>query len=346
MATPKGYSSYRGRTPRWKIFLAVFFVLVIVAAVAFLLLEERLFYDGSGKLHLDLPSNQGDVSGHSAGSEEDLPDIIIEKNPNATLHAVELGSDPAAWADSTAALTAAGADARVIPVKGGGGTVLYDSAVAAATAPAAIAAAALDREELEALLTDETYSVARLSCFQDGLAAQAQVEDLGLKNTGGYIFYDGNNQNWLDPAKPAARKYLCDLAVECAEMGFDEILLTDFSYPAEGKLDKIAYGDGERSEHLKTFLRELQEALAPYDVCVSVELSAQDIIAGANETAGVVPSELVPLVDRIWAVCSAQESEALDRAITAAGEKTDFVAELAALTGEETGSWLLLDQGS
>ena len=30
------------------------------------------------------------------------------------------------------------------------------------------------------------------------------------KNTGGFIFYDGNNLNWLDPGKPAARQYLCD----------------------------------------------------------------------------------------------------------------------------------------
>ena len=35
---------------------------------------------------------------------------------------------------------------------------------------------------------------------------------MGLKNTGGYIFYDGNNLNWLDPSKPAARQYLGGLA--------------------------------------------------------------------------------------------------------------------------------------
>ena len=41
---------------------------------------------------------------------------------------------------------------------------------------------------------------------------------MGLKNTGGYIFYDGNNSQGLDPAKPAAREYLCGLAKEAAEL--------------------------------------------------------------------------------------------------------------------------------
>ena len=344
MATPRGYSSYRGRTPRWKIFLAVFFILVIVAAVAFLLLEERLFDDGSGKLHLDIPPAQGDTSTQPAESDEDLPDIIIEEDTHAAIHAVELGSDPAAWAESGTALTAAGADARVIPVKESGGAVLYESTAAQAAAPSAVADNALDQAALEELLADDTYSVARLSCFRDSIAGRAQVEGLGLKNTGGYLFYDGNNENWLDPAKPAARQYLCDLAVECAQMGFDEILLTDFSYPTEGKLSKIAYGEGERSDHLAAFLTELQEVLEPYDVRISVELSAEDITAGSNADAGVELAELAPQVDRIWAACTQEESEALAQAVIAAGKKTDFVPERTTLNGEKEGSWLLVGQ--
>ena len=94
------------------------------------------------------------------------------------------------------------------------------------------------------------HTIARLSCFHDPKAANRDVEGMGLKNTGGYIFYDGNNSQWLDPAKSAAREYLCKLAKEAAELGFDEILLTDVSYPIVGKLDKIAGGEGERSAHL------------------------------------------------------------------------------------------------
>lgn len=78
--------------------------------------------------------------------------------------------------------------------------------------------------------------------------------------------------NWLDPSKPAARQYLCGLAKELAEMGFDEILLTDVSYPTEGKLDKIAYGETGKVQNLNTFLDEMRAALAAYDVKLSIEL--------------------------------------------------------------------------
>ena len=37
--------------------------------------------------------------------------------------------------------------------------------------------------------TESSYhSIGRMSCFLDPIAARADVEGLGLKNTGGYIF--------------------------------------------------------------------------------------------------------------------------------------------------------------
>ena len=95
---------------------------------------------------------------------------------------------------------------------------------------------------------------------------------MGLKNTGGYIYYDGNDLNWLDPSKPAARQYLCGLAREIADLGFDEILLTDVGYPTTGPLDKIDYNGADRAESIRTFLEELRSALGEYGVAVSIEL--------------------------------------------------------------------------
>ena len=42
MTGAKGYSSYRGRGPRWKILLAVFLVLVIAVAVSVIYLGEHM----------------------------------------------------------------------------------------------------------------------------------------------------------------------------------------------------------------------------------------------------------------------------------------------------------------
>ena len=45
MGGTKGYRSYRGRTSKGKIALAVLLVLIILAAVGFLWLQEYIVYD-------------------------------------------------------------------------------------------------------------------------------------------------------------------------------------------------------------------------------------------------------------------------------------------------------------
>ena len=174
------------------------------------------------------------------------------------------------------------------------------------------------------------------------IAARADVEGMGLKNTGGYIFYDGNNGNWLDPSKPAARQYLCTLAAELAQQGFDEILLTDVGYPTVGKLDKIDYNGADRAASIRLFLEELRSALGEYGVAVSIELPPEVITSGADDTAGLVLSDIAPLVDRVYAVTTVDQIPALEAAVSAAGEDTDFVAELTGHSPDVTGSCLIL----
>lgn len=174
------------------------------------------------------------------------------------------------------------------------------------------------------------HTIARLSCLLDSRAANADVEGRGLKNTGGYIFYDGNNLNWLDPAKEGTRTYVGQLVVECAALGFDEILLTDFTFPTEGKLDKIQYPEEGMEASLSGLLTSLRTTLdqAGYeDVLLSVELPAETVLTGRDETAGLVLEEIAPLVDRVYARTIEGQAEALSDAVTAAGGKL-FVPEL------------------
>ena len=201
-------------------------------------------------------------------------------------------------------------------------------------------------EDTAAALTEVTessyHSIGRMSCFLDPIAARADVEGMGLKNTGGYIFYDGNNGNWLDPSKPAARQYLCTLAAELAQQGFDEILLTDVGYPTVGKLDKIDYNCADRAASIRLFMEELRSALGEYGVAVSIELPPEVITSGADDTAGLVLSDIAPLVDRVYAVTTVDQIPALEAAVSAAGEDTDFVAELTGHSPDVTGSCLIL----
>ena len=226
-----------------------------------------------------------------------------------------------------------------VTVKDASGHVYFDSAQPAASG--AIRTESTTAAALTAMTASDTYTIARLSCLLDPIAAKADVEGMGLKNTGGYIFYDGNNLNWLDPSKPAARQYLCGLAKELAEMGFDEILLTDVSYPTEGKLDKIAYGETGKVQNLNTFLDEMRAALAEYDVKLSIELPAAAVSEGSDSQAGLTLADIAPRVDRIYAVTTEDQISALSQAVSAASAETEFVPELAAAPAAFTGSWLV-----
>lgn len=297
----KGYSSYRGRKAKWKIALAGLLVLIILAAVGFMLLQRFIVYDDMGVPSLLLPGKESSQQQDPVPGELDV--TIEEPEPEQEeaqlLQIVQLGKDPALWEGE---LAAADQQAFSVTMKAGGGQLQYVfSTGAAGQVRSTTAAAAVD--VLPRLLNGEKYSVARLSCLWDGSVARANVETMGLKNTGGFLFYDGNNTNWLDPSKEATRAYLSALAVECAEVGFDEILLTDLSYPTKGKLDKIAYGDPGfaaqydwNAEQMAGLVSAIRDALGDRPVKLSVEMPASVLESGGVDTvAGIDLQSLMPV---------------------------------------------------
>ena len=246
------------------------------------------------------------------------------------------------WDSAAAQAAAAGCNSVAVTVKDASGQVYFDSAQPAASG--AIRTESTTAAALTAMTASDTYTIARLSCLLDPIAAKADVEGMGLKNTGGYIFYDGNNLNWLDPSKSGTQEYLSGLVKECASMGFDEILLTDVSFPTEGKLNKIAYPGAGMQESIRAFLMAMDTALAAYpDVKLSVELPESVITLGQDETAGLVLSEIAPLVDRIYTETTEGSIPALEAAVEAVGEDTVLIPELTAIPAESDQPYLLTE---
>lgn len=351
MAGPRGYSSYRGKSARGKIALAVLLVLVIVGAAAVIRLQKYVVYDDSGRPRLELPWSSGQSAGSAAGSEEEPPDanLTIQEPERTDVRAVRLPVGPLTdWAEAWAQASDghSGCNAAVYTVKAPDGSVYLDSQ---AVLPGALKTVEGTGAAVgDMLKADGVYAVAEIACFRDPIAASAELESMGLKNTGGYVFYDRNGDRWLDPAKPAARQYLIDLASGCAAMGFDEILLTDVSYPTEGKLNKIDYGaaaaalPGSLTDEITSFLKQMQAALAEYDVKLSVLLPTDFLLSGdPTGVSGQSLAEIAPLADRIYAaVDNASAVEHLQAAVTAAGKDTELVPVLASPEGTD-GSWLL-----
>ena len=346
MAGPRGYHNYRGRTSKGKIALTVLLVLVILIAVVVMLLQRNIVYDETGTPHLELPWQE-----ETPAEEAELPDvsgldITVEESGTEAVtpesirgFAVPTGVlTRESW--ETAQTAATSCTAVAVTLKDDSGKVYFDTA-AAVSGSVKIEA---DTAEVLTELTGEDsayYTIACISCFHDPKAANSDVEGMGLKNTGGYIFYDGDNSQWLDPGKAAARKYLCELAREAAELGFDEILLTDVSYPTEGKLDKISYGTGGKAEHLTAFLAEMRAALEPYSVALSVEVPESVLSTGRDDTVGLTLDGVAAVADRIYAAMVPENAETYAAAIRAINDAATLVVELEAEEPTFAGSCLI-----
>ncbi len=332
MAGARGYHSYRGRGSKGKAVLSAVLVVIILAALAVIGLERYVVYDENGRPRLELPWEDAQAA-QEPGVPEELEITIQPSEKHQGVRAIQLPDMPleswdAAYQERVGMLETD--DAVVLTMKDQAGNVYFDTqhAVSGAVQTAAGTAGAL-----EALLQDESCrAIARMSCFLDPRAANADVEGMGLKNTGGYIFYDGAQTQWLDPNKRAARQYLCSLAQDLAALGFDEILLTDVSYPTEGKLDKIDYGGAVRSQAIGTFLEELAAALEPYDVTLAIELPEHVLTQGSDDTAGLVLTDIAAQVERIYVRTTADRGQALADAVAATGSTAGLVPELAAGT--------------
>lgn len=337
----RNYGSYRGRQPLGKVLLAVVLILVILSAAVFMVLQRYMVYDSNGDLRLELPGwGSGSASSSAAQvPDEDLNIIIDRKEPEVTVPEEPADTvEPPVWGllaadrpltdwqslrdrmDPTSASVC-------LTVKDEDGYVRVDFAVTAALSRSTVSVKKTTRDAVEQMTEEENLTaIARIVCLRDSRMPIVSVRGLGLRQGGGYLYYDGSGVSWLDPAKSGVRDYLAGLARECAEMGFDEILLAEVGYPTDGDLSLLKFTETEKQAGLAGFVQAVKAALAECEVKLSLELPAEVILSGADAVSGQVLAELAPLVDTIYARTSAEEATALAEAVKAAAPDTVFVA--------------------
>ena len=332
MAGPKGYSSYHGKGSKWKIVVAVLLVLVIIGALVVIRMQKYVVYDDSGRPRLDLPQfseKQPDSSQSAPADGSGDANLIIEEPEQTAFQAVALPVGPLTdWRSAWTAASAGGTyHAAVYTVKDTDGFVYVDNQAAPAAAVKTVEGAGAAVGDM--LKDDSVYTVAKIACFRDPIASSGD----------------------LDPAKPAARQYLIDLASACAAAGFDEILLTDVSYPSVGKLNKIDYGavatglPNSLQEEITSFLTQMKTALAQYGVKLSIQLPSNLITAGetAVSDSGQSLAGIVPQVDRVYADAEGDPSalDLLEAKMAAVSKDTEFIPVLTGLDRIFSESYLI-----
>ena len=359
----KGYQSYRGRQSTGRTLLIVLLVLILAAACGFMVLQRYITYRDDGGMSIVLPFWQLDLPAPSVSPPEDasgednaLPSIELviepiddepeEPEEPADLFGehklVELASLPADGAALTQLLAEQGANGFLYTVRDNSGKVFFSAEV---VQPQAIGADEAATAAMKALCeTEGVTAVARFNCLHDSYYAYAHMADAAIcqASNPNYVWYDNLNWYWLDADKELARQYVVSLAVECAKLGYDELLLEELSYPTKGNLYKIGYANNTRSktEALELLLTEMKAALEPYGTRLSLLVTEELLKEGRDEVSGVDLTVLLPLVDGVYATTdSAVAAQALVDALVEGEEKPTFVP-LTAIPGEN--DWCLI----
>lgn len=304
------YGSYRGRrstTDVLKTVALILAVLVVLAVAGVWMAQKYIVYDDGG-YHLELPFFQKE------GPAQEPEDFRVAVEPAASqpeetpeegepllaavtvpLSAVEDGSAEALAAQ-------AGANSVLLDMKTDRGQLGFVSQLAMAASAGVNAGQADINRQLQALNSGELYTVARLSCFRDH--ALAKDETYAIRTNSGYRWTDPEELRWSSPASQAVQDYLVALMVELAQLGFDEILLTDCGFPTQGDLDSLRAVE-EKEETLETFCRQLQGALADTPVTLSV-MGQRDSVT-ADPVSGQTTA-LLATFGRVWTQAEDQET--------------------------------------
>lgn len=328
----RGYNSYRGRGNPAKVVVCILLVVVLLGAVAYLVVQNYVVYDGNGNAHLELPKfykEEVKEPTQPMDVEIDIVEPEIKRPALTEIHAAELTVGCLNW-NSDYVLTLA-PEAMVLDVKDKVGNLTYPSQVKGATSFAKDTAL----QNLQTLLGGDKYAVGRIACFCDSRFA-ADDTSVALFRENGVRWYDGSGYAWLNPAAAESQEYLTALVNECVELGFDEILLDYFSYPTSGDWNALpAIAGADKVQVLTDFAGALRETL-PETVALSAVVRSE-----VNKDFGLTEELLLTEFDRVY-VAYGIDPVPLQEAAKALDAK--YVAEVVPMVyrAPETGSYLKL----
>lgn len=192
-------------------------------------------------------------------------------------------------------------NALVIDVKGDRGMVAFKSAVPLAQQVGAQSTITMRdaRALIERLRKRRIYTIARIVVFKDDPLATARPE-LAVKRSNGAIFRDREKLAWTDPFNHQVWNYNIGIAVEAAQLGFDEIQFDYVRFPDSPGLKFSRPTDMKnRIAAISGFLGEARKKLTPYNVYLAADIFGYVAWNLDDTHIGQRLEELSPVVDYI-----------------------------------------------
>lgn len=252
--------SYRTRQALKRLAVAILVILLVLSLALvfwFMWLERFVVYTADGKAILDLSLSATFPPGEVAVPPTEGPTVPIYYNDgeNVIITTTELMQMQGYYIDEEALkdIAAVRSQLETLPagtpvmldVKSIYGNFYYSSDVSTRRN------GDLDIGAVDALIRDLTagnlYVIARIPALRDYYFGLNNVP-YGLPTAGGYLWMDPDYCYWLNPASEGTVTYLMQIITELRGLGFDEVVLCDFYFPAT---NDIVF-NGDKTEALST----------------------------------------------------------------------------------------------
>lgn len=316
---------YKGRKRKrsWpRAVLITLGVLLVAAIVLFYGLQKYIVYTPNGvKLELPILENSGTDGTDTAASSATDSKVVIDEtdysNITATagdnLSAVKAIYVPYDSINADAVQKAADrlskGNALVLQLKTENGKLAWASKEREASAFDLSGTA--DLASIVSSLKDkkpDIWLVGELCCCVDDLMAERN-SPLALKKSDGSNYADGVG-SWLDPYNAEFRDYIVALAKELADMGFDEVLLTQVCHP-DTDPSTLAYSasstNASASSAVTGFALYVTRALKSSGLVVSVVGTRDAIAQKEGSLNGQNIEVFMKIFDRVYCFTSASE---------------------------------------
>lgn len=170
-------------------------------------------------------------------------------------------------------------NAVVIPLKNRDGSFNYVSELSYKT----VSLIGTDLTEIISTLQsiEDLYLIADVSMYGDDHYAY-NYTTTAVKASGTNTFYDYSSERWITPYSEEGHTYLSEVLLEVNSLGFDEIMMSNFSFPAQGKLSYIHYNETDiaKEDILTVRVAEFKEILG--DTPLSVNIMPETLLEDAQ----------------------------------------------------------------